>query len=123
MKLFTSITFYGFLVCLMTGVSVLGQSNHLLQLYDGFSSTGSWVNINNYVDNLQSLSFNDIASSLCVPRGMQVLSILNIVVVLMLRPVSQMDPVRESHLQHILPWLLGVLLGRKLLCQYRITAK
>ncbi|XP_046464371.1 uncharacterized protein LOC124210099 [Daphnia pulex] len=47
-----------------------GQSDHTLQLYDGaMNSPGSWIIINNYVDNLQNSAFNDLASSFCVVRG------------------------------------------------------
>ncbi|KAK4024960.1 uncharacterized protein LOC116918889 [Daphnia magna] len=49
---------------------IQGQSDHTLQLYDGpLSSPGSWISVNNYVENLQNYAFNDLASSMCVIRG------------------------------------------------------
>jgi hypothetical protein len=54
-----------------TCIQCAGQSDHTLQLYDGaMNSPGSWIIINNYVDNLQNSAFNDLASSFCVVRGM-----------------------------------------------------
>ena len=60
--------FVAFLALLLPFVSC--QSDHTLQLYDGYSGTGSWVIIQNYVENLQTLTFNDLTSSVCVIRGM-----------------------------------------------------
>jgi len=51
-------------------VIVKGQSNHIIELYDGTSSVGSSVIVDNYVGNLNKIGFNDVTSSLCIVRGM-----------------------------------------------------
>ena len=65
-----STTIISFLLVIFGVISVRGQNGHQLVLYDGVGGAGTSVSINNYVDNLQSLNFNDIASSLCIPYGM-----------------------------------------------------
>jgi len=54
-------------------VIVKGQSNHIIELYDGTSSVGSSVIVDNYVGNLNKIGFNDVTSSLCIVRGIWIL--------------------------------------------------
>ena len=55
-------------VCIRTFVKC--QSNHIIKLYDGTSGIGSSVVIDNYVDNLNKIGFNDVTTSLCIVQGM-----------------------------------------------------
>ena len=42
----------------------------VLDLYDGTGATGRTVRVTDYTENLQTISFNDLASSVCVVSGM-----------------------------------------------------
>lgn len=61
------------LVLFCCAATCRAQSSHTLQLFDGYNSAGNWISVDNYVDNLADLPFDDVASSVCVYRGIWLL--------------------------------------------------
>ena len=45
------------------------QSDHVLKLFDQVAASGASFTVNDKVANLQNYAFNDLASSICVLRG------------------------------------------------------